>query len=164
MEAFGEGNGVRSLSEMRERIAKVQTRTHRTHGEPKDWLHTLGRTILFSRSQNGFWYPRISVLILSREKDTTAKTEAPVRPCGERSPKDWPTRTTANLDPGQQLSQAVQSIRYGEPMVVSTATGQGTFRVIVTDAYERRCAITGERTLPVLEAAHIKALQLGRSA
>ena len=28
--------------------------------------------------------------------------------------------------------------------------------MIVTDAYERRCAITGERTLPVLEAAHIK--------
>ena len=27
---------------------------------------------------------------------------------------------------------------------------------MVTDAYERRCAITGERTLPVLEAAHIK--------
>lgn len=26
----------------------------------------------------------------------------------------------------------------------------------MTDAYERRCAITGESTLPVLEAAHIK--------
>lgn len=34
--------------------------------------------------------------------------------------------------------------------------GQGTFRVLVTDAYERRCAVTGERTLPVLEAAHIR--------
>lgn len=34
--------------------------------------------------------------------------------------------------------------------------GQGAFRVLVTDAYQRRCAITGERTLPVLEAAHIK--------
>ena len=34
--------------------------------------------------------------------------------------------------------------------------GQGAFRVLVTDAYERRCAITGEKTLPVLEAAHIK--------
>lgn len=33
--------------------------------------------------------------------------------------------------------------------------GQGAFRVLVTDAYERRCAITGERTLPVLEAGHI---------
>ena len=27
---------------------------------------------------------------------------------------------------------------------------------MVTDAYERRCAITGERVLPVLEAAHIR--------
>ena len=28
--------------------------------------------------------------------------------------------------------------------------------MLVTDSYSRRCAITGERTLPVLEAAHIK--------
>lgn len=34
--------------------------------------------------------------------------------------------------------------------------GQGTFRIIVADAYNRRCAITGENILPVLEAAHIK--------
>lgn len=34
--------------------------------------------------------------------------------------------------------------------------GQGAFRVVVTDAYQRRCSITGEKTLPVLEAAHIK--------
>ena len=26
----------------------------------------------------------------------------------------------------------------------------------VTDAYQRRCAITGEKTLPVLQAAHLK--------
>lgn len=34
--------------------------------------------------------------------------------------------------------------------------GQGAFRVLVTDAYHRRCAISGEKTLPVLTAAHIK--------
>ncbi len=34
--------------------------------------------------------------------------------------------------------------------------GQGAFRVLVTDAYQQRCAITGEKTLPVLEAAHIR--------
>ena len=28
--------------------------------------------------------------------------------------------------------------------------------MLVTDAYHRRCAITGERTLPALEAAHIR--------
>lgn len=34
--------------------------------------------------------------------------------------------------------------------------GQGSFRILVTDAYERRCAVTAERVLPVLEAAHIR--------
>ena len=46
--------------------------------------------------------------------------------------------------------------RYGEPVIVLPRLGQGSFRVIVTDAYERRCAITEEKTLPTLEAAHIK--------
>lgn len=34
--------------------------------------------------------------------------------------------------------------------------GQGAFRVLITDAYSRKCSISGEKTLPVLEAAHIK--------
>lgn len=46
--------------------------------------------------------------------------------------------------------------RYGEPTLVRPRLGQGAFRVVVTDAYKRRCAITGENTLPVLEVAHIK--------
>jgi putative restriction endonuclease len=46
--------------------------------------------------------------------------------------------------------------RYGEPILAKRRIGQGAFRVLVTDAYARRCAITGEKTLPVLEAAHIK--------
>jgi putative restriction endonuclease len=61
----------------------------------------------------------------------------------------------ANLSLGPATIAAVES-RYGEPTLVRPRLGQGTFRVIVTDVYERRCTITGERTLPVLEAAHIK--------
>jgi putative restriction endonuclease len=34
--------------------------------------------------------------------------------------------------------------------------GQSSFKALVLDAYGRRCAMTGERTMPVLEAAHIK--------
>jgi putative restriction endonuclease len=45
---------------------------------------------------------------------------------------------------------------YAEPALVAARRGQGAFRLMVMDAYARRCAITGERTLPVLEAAHIK--------
>ncbi len=46
--------------------------------------------------------------------------------------------------------------RYGEAYLTRARLGQGTFRVLVTEAYQRRCAITGEHTLPVLDAAHIK--------
>jgi putative restriction endonuclease len=67
----------------------------------------------------------------------------------------------ANPDPGPATIAAVEGDRYGEPMLVRPRLGQGTFRVIVTDTYERRCTITGERTLPVLEAAHIKPYSSG---
>ena len=46
--------------------------------------------------------------------------------------------------------------RYGEERLMRPRLGQGGFRVVVMDEYGRRCAFTGERTLPVLEAAHIQ--------
>jgi putative restriction endonuclease len=49
-----------------------------------------------------------------------------------------------------------QKNRYGSPITVTPRLGQGAFRVIITDVYERRGAVTGERALPTLEAAHIK--------
>lgn len=48
-----------------------------------------------------------------------------------------------------------QKLRYTESLTMHRL-GQGAFRVVVTEAYQRRCAITGEKTLPVLQAAHIK--------
>lgn len=47
--------------------------------------------------------------------------------------------------------------RYGREFLARARLGQGSFRTLVIDAYQRRCAITGESTLPTLEAAHIRA-------
>jgi putative restriction endonuclease len=47
--------------------------------------------------------------------------------------------------------------RFGEPHVVIPRLGQGTFRIAVTEAYDRSCAVTGEHSLPALDAAHIQA-------
>jgi putative restriction endonuclease len=49
---------------------------------------------------------------------------------------------------------------YGKSIFQKVRIGQGAFRVLVTDAYSRKCSISGERTLPVLEAAHIKPYNL----
>jgi len=49
---------------------------------------------------------------------------------------------------------------YGLAILKKVRLGQGAFRILVTDAYARKCSISGERTLPVLEAAHIKPYSL----
>lgn len=49
-----------------------------------------------------------------------------------------------------------ESSRYGAEFLQRGRLGQGAFRTLVLDAYTRRCALTGESTLPVLEAAHIR--------
>ncbi len=46
--------------------------------------------------------------------------------------------------------------RFGEPQLVLPRLGQGTFRIAVTGAYGGACAVSGEHSLPVLEAAHIR--------
>lgn len=51
--------------------------------------------------------------------------------------------------------------RYGEPQLVRPRLGQGAFRLAVTDAYNRQCAVSGGRVLPALDAAHIRAYSDG---
>ena len=50
---------------------------------------------------------------------------------------------------------------WGDPVLVRPRLGQGTFRVLVTDNYQRRCAVTREKALPVLDAAHIRPVTAG---
>ena len=159
-EAFGEGNGVRSLSEMRERIAKYRRVPIAPMENPKIGCILLAEPFFFGE---GEWIPVPSDFSLNivqgkgydSEDGTTGKV------LWGAVTERLATRATANLDPGPATIAAVQSIRYGEPMLVRPRLGQGTFRVIVTDVYDRRCTITGERTLPVLEAALIKAYSSG---
>ncbi len=45
---------------------------------------------------------------------------------------------------------------FGNQYLRTARLGQGAFRTMITEEYKRRCCITGESTLPVLEAAHIR--------
>lgn len=63
---------------------------------------------------------------------------------GDRPPVQAPRRVAEDL------------ARYGASYVARNRLGQSGFRAVVTDAYQRRCAFTGEKTLPALQASHIK--------
>jgi putative restriction endonuclease len=57
---------------------------------------------------------------------------------------------------GDRIGDAAIASGYGTAVPVRPRLGQRSFRVAVLDSYGRRCAITNEKTLPVLEAAHIR--------
>jgi putative restriction endonuclease len=46
--------------------------------------------------------------------------------------------------------------RYGNPTLITPRLGQGAFRIAVTEAYGRQCAVSDGKVLPALDAAHIR--------
>jgi putative restriction endonuclease len=46
--------------------------------------------------------------------------------------------------------------RYGGPTLITPRLGQGAFRIVVTEAYGRQCAVSDGKVLPALDAAHIR--------
>ena len=145
-EAFKEANGARSEQEMRTRIVKYR---HADPGDRDDF--DMGCRIL---TQPFFFVERDWI---------------PVPASWSPNIVSFKTYNTDN-DEGLDLWKAVNDRlcqsqmagmlevreRFGEPHLIYPRLGQGAFRVLVTDIYRRRCAVTQERTLPALEAAHIR--------
>lgn len=70
-------------------------------------------------------------------------------------------RSAAEEVEGYLAGEEKTANRYGPGQLVYPRIGQRAFKVLVTEAYNRRCAVTGEKTLPVLEASHIKPYSQG---
>jgi putative restriction endonuclease len=45
---------------------------------------------------------------------------------------------------------------FGQPRLAPARVGQADFKALVQEAYNRRCAVTGNKIVPVLHAAHIR--------
>ena len=147
-EAFEEKNGARSLPEMRTRIEKYR----RIGPDIKDY--TIGCIILespfFLQREN--WIPVPSDWAPAIQQGKTYDLAK-----GEGQRLYGALQECLPRQSARAVTEVAESReRYGEPTLIRPRLGQGSFRVIVTDAYERRCSITGERTLPVLDAAHIR--------
>ncbi len=62
-----------------------------------------------------------------------------------------------NIEKNQSLAMIEASGTPEYQLILAKARiGQGAFKTSVSEAYQKRCSISGERTLPVLEAAHIR--------
>jgi putative restriction endonuclease len=158
-DAFGEGNGVRSLPEMRERIARYRRTEITPHDNPNIGCIMLAEPFFLIEEQWIPLPPDFSLNIVSGKGYTTDTENG--RALWANVAERLAKRAEASVDPGPATIAAVESARFGEPMLVYPRLGQSSFRVLVTDAYARRCAMTNERTLPVLQAAHIRPYSVG---
>jgi putative restriction endonuclease len=151
-ESFGEGNGAPSLDQMLNRILAIRQRIRYVADGPDDSIGcvVIVQPTFFDPSE---WVPQ---------------------------PRNWPARTVGSMGfdlgegegkriweqclaiaasrraPSELSVVAEPAARYGTPVLIAPRLGQGAFRVMVTDAYGRACAVTGEHSLPVLDAAHIR--------
>lgn len=151
--AFGHANGAASYGEMRARIARYRHTTVDANVDFEIGCRLLTQPFFLPQEE---WLPvpsDWSPNIVQFKTYDIANDEANAL---------WELlseRVTTGNDIDHGLHE--QSQMFGGPQLIVPRLGQGAFRLLVTDIYERQCSVTGERTLPVLDAAHIKPYSLG---
>jgi putative restriction endonuclease len=151
-EVFGPKCGVATFDELRDRLARLSSRDRVTPTTeigctvlanpfflpPDDWIplgelfksQTVVGKFFDSEGDGATIWQRVLALLSATKYETA--TDQPV--------------AAGAVEPHE---------KFGNPVLMKPRLGQSSFRVLVTDAYKRRCAITGESTLLALEAAHI---------
>ncbi len=147
---FGQKNGCASLDEFR---ALIQPLTNNRRSDGPVGCNVLTNPFFFDK---GAWIADppdwSSNIVRGKMYDSTIGAGQAIWRSVQERMMSQPFETATNdmlplvAEPGE---------KYGMPVEVRPRLGQSSFRVLVTEAYHRRCAITGESTLMALEAAHI---------
>jgi len=150
---FGVRNGTESFETMLARVARYRKLT------PSEIKDEIGCVVLadpFFFDETDWvqvpedWAPNI---VRGKHYDLVSEV-------GSRLWHQISSRMSAQEVVASPLVAAAAQPALGKPLLVVPRLGQSSFRLEVLAAYELRCAVTGERTLPVLEAAHIKPFSL----
>jgi putative restriction endonuclease len=154
-DAFGWRNGARDLEHLLERVGNLRDESlvgRVTAALPEVGCHLLRDAHYWPESRWIRWgdaegFSRNTVQGLTeRDPARLALLAAAVAADGQHVPDDLGARFEP-LDVDERKSRLVEA---------HARVGQGTFRMRLLNAYGRQCAITGEHTEPVLDAAHIQ--------
>lgn len=151
---FGKGNGCNSLKELQRMILPL--RRDQSYTNPQIGCIVLTNPIFFNKED---WiatpddWGKSIVQGKSYSTDTAIGNELWLKIDHLLQKYLY---QVADEEKNQLILEEAESPMYGKSVLTKVRLGQGAFRVLVTDSYNRKCAISGEKTLPVLEAAHIK--------
>lgn len=153
-EAFGPKNGAPDYATMRRRIARYRKVPDATNED-----YTIGCILLTSP----FFFPKEAWIPIppSWAKNIVQGKTYPVSGVEGRALWEAVKERIDVSRAWEQVDVAEESPMYGDPVLIRPRLGQGTFKILITDNFDRRCAATGEKALPVLEAAHIRSVAEG---
>lgn len=152
-EAFGTKNGAPTYEEMRRRVGRLRHESESPMGDYVIGARILVQPVFFPESR---WIPQPESWARSIVVGKTYSTEE------QEGLRLWERVIQAgqtSVGPLRGVSEPDR--RYGEPTLIIPRLGQGAFRVSVTDAYGRACAVSQGKVLPALDAAHIKPYSAG---
>jgi putative restriction endonuclease len=152
-EAFGIANGAKSLKELNDRVYKYKATNRLSDPDPQIGCIILSMPFYFDEAN---WIPVPHDWSRNIVQGKTYDTNEIIGFSLYKQIQDKIRLQGIT----QQVVMEKSENRYGNEQIIRPRIGQGAFKVLITDAYHRRCAITGEKTLPVLEAAHIKPYKL----
>ena len=163
-EIYGIANGARSYREMRERLLAIRRRFDMQSDPKQDfWIGcVLVNQPVFFDEADWVRVPQdwASTIVQGKGYDLSIGEGKRIwMECIARASagRDGVMRSPGALpDAPAVIADRPISSGYGDPMLVRPRLGQRSFRVAVLDSYSRRCAVTNEKTLPALEAAHIR--------
>ena len=153
---FGNKNGVKSSEEFISIIQRLRAKGNDLNVNPNIGCIVLTNPVFFKKND---W---ISVPVDWKPSIVQGKSYSMDEPVGSNL---WEKVEVAlhnykfyeyNEGRKSQLWLEPPEPKYGNSVLTKVRLGQDAFRLMVTEAYSRKCAITSEKTLPVLEAAHIK--------
>ncbi len=141
---FGEANGVPSLPAMRQAIASYRKQPLLPGDDPEIGCVMLRDTVFLPEDLRtpSDWSNNI---VRGKAYDAT----------GSQAGSIVEALITEMIHRHMGETDAVAGPVFGRTRVVPTRVGQRPFQALVMDAYHRRCAITGDKIRPVLQAAHI---------
>lgn len=156
-EAFGRKNGTKNYTEFADRLRKYREKNRIDVSYPYVGCIILTEPFFFNQND---WITQLnnwpSSAVVGKIMDTEiGEGKRLFQEVTERLQRNTIYIQVTNQIIGKNTILGDTKERYQYSMV-KHRLGQGAFRVLVTDTYNRRCAISGEKTLPVLEAAHIK--------
>lgn len=150
--SFNNKNGTSSYKEFSDKIYKFHGTNHKEDPDPMVSCNILVAPFFFIKED---WIPAPSDWNPSVPQGKIYDTN---RKVGRKIYNQVQEKLEKYNKENLQLMDRDDKFLQSNPSLILSSLGQGSFNLLVNEGYNRMCALSGEKALPLLKPSHIKPL------